>query len=89
MYLYKYNKIYFPENVYYNSDILPIEWLELFEKREYFLDQLKKDEDENKNLGFTPFCSKQELNYIEKDFKGRWKIRDEALSGFGSTKEAK
>ena len=35
--LYKYNQLYFPDNTYYNSDPLPIEWLELFELREYFL----------------------------------------------------
>jgi len=29
--LYKYGKVYFPNNDYYNSDPLPIEWLELFE----------------------------------------------------------
>ncbi len=63
IFLYHYNKVYFPENTYYNSDPLPIEWLELFESREYFLEKFKKEEDETKNLGFTPCCSIKELNY--------------------------
>ena len=37
LFLYKYNQVYFPENTFYNSDPLPIEWLELFESRDYFL----------------------------------------------------
>ena len=32
--LYKYGKVYFPNNDYYNSDPLPIEWLELIESHE-------------------------------------------------------
>ena len=36
IFLYRYNNVYFPDNTYYNSDPLPIEWLELFETREYF-----------------------------------------------------
>ena len=42
LFLYKYNKVYFPENTYYNSDPLPIEWLELFETREFFLAEFDK-----------------------------------------------
>jgi len=30
--LYKYGNVYFPNNDYYNSDPLPIEWLEIFEE---------------------------------------------------------
>src|SRR5690606_1025402 len=75
IFLYHYNKVYFTENTYYNSDPLPVEWLELFESREYFLEKFKKEEDETKNLGFTPFCSIKELNYLENDFKGRWNVR--------------
>ena len=29
--LYKYGNVYFPNNDYYNSDPLPIEWMEIFE----------------------------------------------------------
>ena len=87
MFLYHYNNVYFPENTYYNSDPLPIEWLELFESREYFLEKFNKEEDENLNLGFTPFCSIKELNYLEPDFKGRWNVRQEAIiTGFSDTR---
>lgn len=42
IYLYKYNKVFLPENTYYNSDPLPIEWLELFESKEYFKKEFEK-----------------------------------------------
>jgi hypothetical protein len=29
--IYQYDNIYFPDNIYYNSDPIPIEWLELYE----------------------------------------------------------
>jgi len=32
--LWKYNSVYFPDNGYFNSNALPIEWLEMFEKKE-------------------------------------------------------
>ena len=32
--LWKYNSVFFPENWYFNSNALPIEWLEIFEKKE-------------------------------------------------------
>ena len=44
IYLYKFNKVYFPESTYYNSDPLPIEWLELFESREYFKKKFEKED---------------------------------------------
>ena len=79
-YLYKYNKVYFPDNTYYNSDPLPVEWLELFEdNKDYLWEKFLSREETRKNLGFTPFCSKAELNYLERDFKGRWNVRQEAI----------
>jgi len=88
IFLYQYNKVYFPDNTYYNSDPLPIEWLELFESREYFLEKFRKEEDESKDLGFTPFCSMKELNYLEPDFKGRWNVRQEAIiTGLSNTQQ--
>lgn len=30
----EYNQVFFPENHYYNSDALPIEWMEIFESKE-------------------------------------------------------
>jgi hypothetical protein len=38
--------VYFPDNTYYNSDPLPIEWLELFETREYFKKDFEKQDEE-------------------------------------------
>ena len=73
--LYENNNVYFPDNTFCTSDPLPIEWLELFESRDYFMDMFKKEEDEGKDLGFTPFCSIKELNYMDPDFKGRWNVR--------------
>lgn len=32
--LWKYNSVFFPDNCYFNSNALPIEWLEMFEKKE-------------------------------------------------------
>ena len=34
--LYKYTDIYFPDNDYYNCNLLPPEWIELFEEEEFF-----------------------------------------------------
>lgn len=42
--LYHYNRAYMPENTFYNSDPLPVEWLELFETREYFLEKFRRKE---------------------------------------------
>ena len=67
--LYKINNTYFPENTYYNSDPLPIEWLELFEKRENFLhifeDETSGEGLKHQNLGITPFSTKKELDYLD------------------------
>ena len=32
--LWKYNSVFFPDNWYFNSNALPVEWLEMFEKKE-------------------------------------------------------
>jgi hypothetical protein len=32
--LWRYNSVFFPDNYYFNSNALPIEWLEMFEKKE-------------------------------------------------------
>ena len=42
MTLYQYNDVLFPENHYYNSDALPIEWMEIFETKET-LKELEQD----------------------------------------------
>jgi hypothetical protein len=40
--LYKYSSIYFPSNDYYNSDPLPLEWLELIEDYKVLRDLYSK-----------------------------------------------
>jgi hypothetical protein len=35
--LYEYNTCYFPEKDYFNCDLVPIEWLELFETKKVIL----------------------------------------------------
>ncbi|CAI2379679.1 unnamed protein product [Moneuplotes crassus] len=40
--LYQFNDVLFPENHYYNSDSLPIEWMEIFETKET-LKELEQD----------------------------------------------
>lgn len=35
--LYRFNDVFFPENSYYNSDPLPIEWIEVFEEAQTFM----------------------------------------------------
>lgn len=34
---YRKGKCYFPDNGYFNSDLLPIEWLEFYESKEILL----------------------------------------------------
>ena len=57
-----YNGVYFPDNHYYNSDALPIEWLEIFEKKDYLIELEEKSEITNV---FDPNCTKQELDYAQ------------------------
>lgn len=57
-----YNGVYFPDNHYYNSDSLPIEWLEIFEKKEYLV---KIEEKSEITDVFDPNCTKQELDYAK------------------------
>jgi hypothetical protein len=40
--LYKYGPVYFPSNDYYNSDPLPLEWLELIEDYKVLRDNYGK-----------------------------------------------
>lgn len=61
--IYNYNRIFFPDNFYYNSDPVPIEWLELFEDRNDILSIYEKEVVLNK-IGVNPFSSKKELDYL-------------------------
>lgn len=71
MYEYKYKKdqfeeepqnIFFPDNTYYNCDPIPIEWLELFQERNTFIEIYDEDNVLNQ-IGVNPFASKKELDY--------------------------
>ena len=35
LYRFSFNDVFFPENSYYNSDPLPVEWIEVFEESNY------------------------------------------------------
>lgn len=43
--LYKYGRVYFPNNDYYNSDPLPFEWLELFESHNVLKEMFDSDKE--------------------------------------------
>lgn len=57
-----YNGVYFPDNNYYNSDVLPIEWMEIFEKKEYLNELEEKSEI---TTLFDPNWTKQQLDYVQ------------------------
>lgn len=61
--IYNYNRIFFPDNFYYNSDPIPIEWLELFEDWNDIMSIYEKEVVMNK-IGVNPFSSKKELDYL-------------------------
>jgi len=42
--LYEYFKCYFPDTTYFNSDLIPVEWLELYETKETILSILENKE---------------------------------------------
>ena len=62
--LYPYNNVYFPDNHYYNSQPLPIEWLEIFESKEKLQD-LEQGSDMLLNDLFDPVSNKNQLDYTK------------------------
>ena len=48
--LYRFNDVFFPDNSYYNSDLLPVEWIEVFQENQVYKEKRKE------------FQSKQDLN---------------------------
>ena len=75
-----YNGVYFPDNHYYNSDALPIEWLEIFEKKEYLIQIEEKSEITDV---FDPNCTKRELDYA----KEPWSFLNKTIFKMGSEKQ--
>lgn len=60
--LHMYNGVYFPENHYYNSDALPIEWLEIFETKEKLLEIEEKFQMQNL---YQPSSERNQLDYAK------------------------
>ena len=58
--LWKYNSVFFPENWYFNSNTLPIEWLEMFEKKE----ELIRIEENDILKDYKPFLNKFEGDFV-------------------------
>jgi len=58
--LYEYNGVYFPEKNYFNCDLMPIEWLEIYESKEKILELLEKV---NVPITYTPNVIEQHLNF--------------------------
>ena len=48
--LYRFNDVFFPDNSYYNSDPLPVEWIEVFQENQIYKEKRKESQ------------SKQEMN---------------------------
>ena len=64
--LYKYDHLFFPSNMYYNCDPIPMEWLELFQDLSTFKHIYEEDKIKEQ-LGVPLFSNKKELDYA---FKG-------------------
>ena len=63
--LYKYGDVFFPKNDYYNSEPLPIEWLELFERKENIYSLYEEEYGQqklNELFASTPECPPLERN---------------------------
>ncbi|KRX03758.1 hypothetical protein PPERSA_04266 [Pseudocohnilembus persalinus] len=68
MNLYKYNGIYFPDESYYNCNILPDIWMELFDVGYIY----RKEEIKANQEYYQPTCDEAELNHmidVEEDQK--------------------
>lgn len=82
MNLYKSNGIYFPNQDFYNCNIFPLEWLEVFaENGKLSLETHDDKEDSSENniqQKYTPFCSGNELR---KMLEGKVRIRSNNLKG--------
>lgn len=57
--LWEYNSVFFPDNWYFNSNALPVEWLEMFEPTE----NLVKIEENTVLKDYEPFMNKHDADY--------------------------
>lgn len=76
MNLYKFHGIYFPNQDFYNCNIFPQEWLEVFSESTRTTPQITTEESGGQNK-YTPFCSGNELR---KMLEGKVRIRTTSLS---------
>ena len=86
MNLYKYHGIYFPNQDFYNCNIFPLEWLEVFAEDGILREETKDWEESEKKNGkvgqkYTPFCTGNELR---KMLEGKVRIRTASLKRIGS-----
>jgi hypothetical protein len=90
MNLYKYHGIYFPNQDFYNCNIFPLEWLEVFAEDGILREETKDWEENDKKNGevsqkYTPFCTGNELR---KMLEGKVRIRTASLRRIGSPYDA-
>lgn len=70
--LYKFNEVFFPDNSYYNSDPLPVEWIEVFQETEALKEHQAlmksnyKEVNLSKNNSPSPSPSKDRNSVMEK-----------------------
>ena len=81
MNLYKFHGIYFPNQDFYNCNIFPLEWLEVFADDGVLREETEDWEDSAKKSGkvgqkYTPFCTGNELR---KMLEGKVRIRTTSL----------
>jgi len=60
MNLYKHNNVYLPDENFYNSNPFPMEWMEIFEKKDILIDE--EYEDKNAEKIYSPKCSSNDIN---------------------------
>ncbi len=58
--LFNYNGVFFPEKNYFNCDLVPVEWLEIFESKETILELMDA---KSVPLTYTPNMIEQHLNF--------------------------
>lgn len=60
--LYRFNDVFFPDNSYYNSDPLPVEWIEVFQENQLYKEKKRAEEESKKDLNRS-----KEISLFPKD----------------------
>lgn len=88
MNLFKYNSIYFPDDDFYNCNIFPIEWIEIFEDGENQKETKNKKITEAKKMiginNYTPFCTENELKKMLNGHIGQQKPKKRVFSNISN-----